>query len=43
MSKKNEVPPTMRPLGPKGIYRLFGSAGHICGINIGVVSVYPIR
>ena len=27
-----EVPPSMRPMGPKGIYRLFGSARHIGGI-----------
>ena len=37
MSRQNEVPPGMRAVGPKGIYRLFGSAGHIGGINTRMV------
>ena len=37
MSKRNENPPPVRPLGPKGIYRVFDSARHIGGINTRMV------
>ena len=37
MRKRNEIPPSMWALGPQGIYRLFGSAGHIRGINTRMV------